>query len=632
MSLVVCSNTAEDDLDNTTINNINKPFSFRNALSSTYKIPPNAQVALQSIKYSLDGNLVLSTDSRSMYQYYGEDLNVTNAEGNQSTITRNSTAVPIKTPLVDTWTMSNLDKGTKRQFNLTSFKNEFGNQLSKYMYHPNQRYKAFVELDTDTDGSFTGFKLNYDYYDSATSNIPDNTYAEDLLNDNVNEGLYEQSWEYVGGVFSSGNPNDQNTPQCAILTQYPISLHNGELVVNFNNANASGKEWAVGLSRYITNIDDITGEYKLDYFSRPLSGDQMPSKYIGFYDYVVCRKGNILKVYHTPFDSTISSEKLISREMIYGNNDIAEDYDLDTNASSFHKVKFTCIGQQIKIEMLESDDTAHLLYEYNSTYDNVNQLKAVCQSNWNMYPILYLEEPELDDSNSLSVETFTGVTSFAPSITNNQWKVSDSDASWFNSVESSNNLQVAKELELRIWNDNNEDQRDNYLVYAGILTGANVVIDLENVIITKPSNLYVPTNDANTTSFLGFVGDSESSNFSYAQGSDPHTRRIFTSISQPVLVNNKSFFVKLDNLTQNSTNAFQGNRSTIIAHVPQFDGQVTAGRIYYEPNTLVYLDLNNSNEMNISSFDLSLVHVTEQFAENVSGQTIIVLHIKQRPK
>ena len=626
MSLVICSNTAEDDLDNTTINNINKPFSFRNALSSTYKIPPNAQVALQSIKYSLDSSLVLSTDSRTMYQYYGEDLNVDNAEGNPSTITRNSTAVPIKTPLVDTTSADTYSTDTKKQFNLTSFKKAFGDQLGKYMYHPNQRYKAFVDLDTNTDGTFTGFKLNYDYYDSSDSNIPDDNYAEDLLNDAVNEGLYDQSWEYVGGVFSSGDPNDQDMPQCAILTQYPISLHNGELVVNFNNANASGKEWAVGLSRYITNTDDITGEYTLDYFSRPLSGDEQPSEFIGFYDYIVCRKENTLKVYHTPFDSSISSEKLISREMIYGNNEIAEDYDLDTNASSFHKVKFTCIGQQIKIEMLESDDTAHILYEYNSTYDNINQLKAVCQSNWNMYPILYLEEPELGASNSLSVETFTGVTTFA----SNNWDVSNNDASWFNAVEISNNLQVARELELRIWNDNNEDERENYLVYADILSGTNQVIDLENVIITKPSDLYVPTNDANTTAFLGFTGDSESSNFSYATGSDPHTRRIFTSVSQPVLINNKSFFVKLDNLTQSSTNAYQGNRSTIIAHVPQFDGQVTTGRIYYEPNTPVYLDLNNSNELNISSFDLSLVHVTEQFAMNVSGQTIIVLHIRQR--
>ena len=627
MSLVICSNTAEDDLDNTTINNINKPFSFRNALSSTYKIPPNAQVALQSIKYSLDSSLVLSTDSRTMYQYYGEDLNVNNAEDNPSTITRNSTAVPIKTPLVDTTSADTYPTDTKKQFNLTSLKKAFGDQLGKYMYHPNQRYKAFVDLDTNTDGTFTGFKLNYDYYDSATSNIPDDDYAEDLLNDAVNEGIYEQSWTYEAGVFSSSNPNDEGTPQAAILTQYPISLHNGVLTVNFNNANASGKEWAVGLSRYIQTQDDITGRYTLNYFSRPLSGDQMPSKYIGFYDYLVCRKGNTLKVYHTPFDSSISSEKLISREMIYGNNEIAEDYDLDTNASSFHKVKFTCIGQQIKIEMLESDDTAHTLYEYDSTYDNVNQLKPICQSNWNMYPILYLEDPELDASNSLTVETFTGVTTFA----SNSWEVSRNDASWFNAVYASNNLQVARELELRIWNDNNEDLRQNYLVYADILSGTNQVIDLENVIITKPSNLYVPTNDANTTAFLGFVGDSESSNFSYATGSDPHTRRIFTSVSQPVLINNKSFFVKLNNLTQSSTNAYQGNRSTIIAHVPQFDGQVTTGRIYYEPNTPVYLDLNNSNELNISSFDLSLVHVTEQFAMNVSGQTIIVLHIRQKP-
>jgi hypothetical protein len=89
--------------------------------------------------------------------------------------------------------------------------------------------------------------------------------------------------------------------------------------------------------------------------------------------------------------------------------------------------------------------------------------------------------------------------------------------------------------------------------------------------------------------------------------------------------------VKLENLTQNSLNALKGNRSTIIAHVPRFDGQVASGRIYHEPSNLIYLDLNNSSELSISSFDLSLCYIDEQYAQNVSGQTIICLYFREKP-
>jgi len=635
MSLVICSNQSNSDIDTTTNNSINKAFSFRNGLSSTYKIPRNSQVALQSIQYSLDGTLNLSTAGRILYQYYGEDLEVVNALGEDSNITDNSTAFPIKTPLVDTWSLSNNNLNAVREYSISSLKKEMAKQIGKYMFHPNLRFKASVDSETDSDNSFTGFKINYDYYDSATSTIPDDSFAEDLSSAEVREGDVSQSWTYLSGVFATSNPNDEGTPQSATLTEMPISLHNGELVVDFNDANSNDKEWAVGLSRYVNDADDITGTIRPSYFSIASSGDQQPSRFIGFYDYLVCRKGNTLKVYHTPFDSNADSNNIVSREMIYGNNDVAEDYDLSTNETGFHKVKITCIGQQIKIEMLESDDTPHTLYEYDSTYDNVNQLKAVCQSNWSMYPVLYIEDPETDGSNSLTVETFTGVTTFQTNTAserriNDSWTIGDQDSggsSWYNSVE---HTAYPKQLESRPWNDNAVDDRSDYLIYADILTGTNQVIDLENVLITKPSDLYKPTDDANTTLFLGFSGNSPASDFVYGTGSDPHTRRTFTSNSVPVLVSHKSFFVKLENLTQNSLNALKGNRSTIIAHVPRFDGQVASGRIYHEPSNLVFLDLNNSSELSISSFDLSLCYVNEQYAQNVSGQTIICLYFREK--
>jgi len=631
MSLIVCSNKADEDLDSETNNNINKPFSFRNGLSSTYKIPKNAQVALQSVKYALEGTISLSTNSRVLYQYYGENLKEFNEFGEEATIQKNSTSVPIKTSLVDTFTGTNLDSNTVKTYSIAELKNEMGKQIGKKIYHPNLRYLSSVDLDQHTSGEFKGFKINYGFYTSTDSTIPEDDFAQDLSSGDIRDGVdsnlnpMEPDWTYQSGVFANAiTTND--IPQAAILTQYPISLYNGILKVNFSVANENNKEWAVGLSRFVNQTDEH-GRIFPSYYSILKGGNQQLDDVIGFYDYLVCRKGNLLKVYHTPYDSTDGADKEIcSREV----TPLVVDYDLSTNSQNYESVVFQCKGQQIVIELIKNDSNVTTLYQYDETKGNDEQLKAICQSNWNMYPVLYLQAKEDgEDTSSLEVLEYTGVQSHDPAFSG--WEINDGDSSWYNSVEDTNNIQYACELETRIWNDNAESGREEYIVYRGI-DEDNGVIDLTNVLITKPSNLYSPSVGANTSYFLGFVSNTPTADVTYGDGSTHGTStRIFTSSNVPILVTNKSMFVKLENLTQQSMNAFQGNRSTIIGHVPRFDGQDTIGRIYYEPNTLLFLDLNNSNEMNISSFDISLCHINEQFAESLTGQTIVTLYIREKP-
>ncbi len=93
MSLVVCSNKESDATVVGRDQSIFKPYSFRNALSSTMILPKNCQVALESVKYNLDGTISLSGRSRIMYFYYGEVLT---GEDDMD----DSTAVPIRIPLV----------------------------------------------------------------------------------------------------------------------------------------------------------------------------------------------------------------------------------------------------------------------------------------------------------------------------------------------------------------------------------------------------------------------------------------------------------------------------------------------------------------------------------------------------
>ena len=89
-------------------------------------------------------------------------------------------------------------------------------------------------------------------------------------------------------------------------------------------------------------------------------------------------------------------------------------------------------------------------------------------------------------------------------------------------------------------------------------------------------------------------------------------------------------FVRLENFTAQSTNAHQGNQSKIIAHLPRFDGQVETGRIFHQPNNLIYLDLNNSEPLKINSFDISFCYSNEQYATSLTGQSIVCLHFREK--
>ena len=630
MSLVLCSNKKLDAEDFNQDGSIFKPYSFRNSLSSMYKIPQNAQVALQSIKYSLNGNIPLTTNGRILYQYFGEDLDATD---DLKSMNNNSTSVPIRTPLVDTFQANDALNGSYpssqqnrvRNYTINTLARAMQKSLNNFVYHPNLRGHATVDVNRDAStNAFSGFKIGYDFPETTTTAIPTN--AIDWSSYEVRDGLIDQSWEYTTGAFTTGAPNEEGTPQGCMLTDKPISANDGILEVDFSNPNTANKEWAVGLSRFVNTADDITGEAIVPYFSLLKSGEERPTRRIGFYDYVVCRKGNVLKIYHTPYDNGngLDDNNICSRELTL-NGAVAQDYNLETNTTAFTKVRFTVSGQTVKIELIHAgaDVTA---YEYNAENPNEEQLKAICISNWNMYPVLYIEDPELGATNTLTVTDFIGCP-MPTDWTYDGASLVTSEASWYNAQEQSNDLSVARQVETRPWNDQSVTGRSNYITYSGIDGG--LFDQYDNFLILQPSDVYAPSQGANTETYLGFVGESPTNSHTVDPAID--TKKIFTSSSIPQLLSNKSIFVKLNNFTQQSVNAIQGNQSTIIAHVPRFDGQVQVGRMYHEPNTLVYLDLNNSSELNINSFDISIVYSNEQYVEELAGQTIVMLHIRQRP-
>tara|TARA_R110002124_G_scaffold30630_2_gene105066 strand:+ start:35 stop:829 length:795 start_codon:yes stop_codon:yes gene_type:complete len=205
-----------------------------------------------------------------------------------------------------------------------------------------------------------------------------------------------------------------------------------------------------------------------------------------------------------------------------------------------------------------------------------------------------------------------------------------------------------RQLEERYWFDQNDKTSGPFgngqLRYAsvpssgdhrriGYVAGTNgtgaKVAGFSEVLIPGTSKLY--PSKGNMTAKLGFNQPYDDS-FTHVGAGATSLGVKFTSDAVPVFKSGQSIFVRVTNLTQRSMNAFKGNNSQIIAHLPRFDGQSETGRLYYEPSEIMWLDLDNSEALKVSSFDLSFVYVNEQFCRALTGQSIVVLAFRPKPK
>ncbi len=636
MSLVVCSNQDSDSTTATTQQSIYKPYSFRNALSSTYTIPKNGQVALQSCKYNLDGTIPLSAGDQVLYQYFGQtDITSEDPFNDKFIIELNSASVPIRTQIFEG------KQDTIEEVTPIELADSLQTAMNKTIMHPNLRDLIAVTAKRDSStNEFTGYQIIYDQFNTPTSVIPGNTEAIDQMDNTLvpgdgDDGITYGQFTYQEGQFTALADPAFEGPAVGVLASNPLSANGGVLQVDFTNPNNSNRDWGIGLSRYV-NHTEPNAEMGTD--SRQPSywisaggddlGDTQPVDSF-FYDFLVCAKEDVLRVFHTCADGTVNDvlkrEVILSRELAYGDSTVPYEYDMGDNSAGYTSVKFVLKGQQLEIYMVKADDSEDTLYIYNAEVEgNSEQLSCVSQAKWNLYPLLYLEQGT-GQTYALFVEEFTPCQNETQTLKQRLDDGKPETVSWYNSVEDTVNEGLAIQLENRPWNDYEDDELwAGYMLWAGLedVTGP---IDLQNVLIMRPSGKYTPSRGANTQNLLGF------SISPYEDYDADGTLRTFTSDTVPKLLASRSMFLRLENMTQTSMNARQGNRSSIIAHLPRFDGQVETGRIYHEPKNLIFLDLNNSQPMNVSSFDISFVYSNEQYVQALTGQSVVCLYFREKP-
>ena len=201
---------------------------------------------------------------------------------------------------------------------------------------------------------------------------------------------------------------------------------------------------------------------------------------------------------------------------------------------------------------------------------------------------------------------------------------------------------IMRNLESRSWN-NMTDGIPRDRPYVG-LDAAGGGIDFRNVLVIQPSSPYEGSENPidDTRKVLGFANQSAScltqgkfgstTQFDATGSTNEPTqfaRWIYESTATPTGFGG-SLFVRTPSLTNRSFNMGKSIPSKILFHCPKFDNQGnTEGELFFEPHEKTYVSLDNPSEMRLNNMLIELVDKNENLAEDLTGSTTIVFHIRQ---
>ena len=687
MSLVICSN-AEDE-NSSISNSIYEPWSFKNGLSSTYVIPKNAQVGLHSAKININATTTLS-GNESVYQYFGELIDPDVAGQDNINL---STADPIRTTMgltrgrFEDYDADGIASLLTTQLNNWIFHPNLRTKVDvdvirdtatstpdgytiEYGQYNDESTTTLPVVEKVWDGDPTQLATIREVFDINRFDYPSGVLTTNYPAD-LPAPTAALNWNYsivgASGVFKSlahGTDADFIGENSMISGALPLSLYNGEFEVNISNVNGSDLGWTVGLTRFCNEDPEDQNDFAPVYFDHTRGNPR--AAFTGtFFDFAVIREGDNIYLQHTicdtdpTFDLETSKDSTFVKDILYWTLDgspFAGRYDISTAANTLliDRVRFKARGQQMQVDLVDTTGGLHNLYTYAATHSKGNQLKPISQACWNLHPLLKMDTTSTDFTNEMYIEKFKGckdITNYSTdwgdtsTIRDNPIQYSPyNSAGWWEYMAQNGRQNEVQALELRYWNDLDDTTSgplgNGQLNYAGLPTsGANrrighvdgtgaLTTGFQNVFLPGPSTVY--PSKGNMRHRLGFT-ESVVTTFTSSGVGATDLGLIFTSDGLPKLTSGQSIFVRLDNFTQLTRNAFKSNNSGIIAHLPRFEGQDETNRLFYEPSEIAWIDLNNAYEQSISSFDISFCYVNEQYVRALTGQSIVVLMFRPKP-
>ena len=627
MSLVICANKDVDGSASRQADSIAEPWSFRNALSSTYKIPANAQVALQSCKVNVDGQVVVSHGTNTLYQYFGTLLN-----------TDGTTAPQIEDTIYHTMQVrmlgDDIPVGQVKEFSAPDFAIQLASRLNDTIYHPNLKEKVTCEVQRNASSlDFLGYTIGFDQSVANVSgaHVKAVNHFDRPLEDVDRSGDGVFSYAPGNGMFQRTAGLSQRSPSCAIFPDEPLSLSEGIFQVNLSGAhadvNVSGSEvpWAVGLSRYMNNIAGARIQNYYPSYYNGYDGDDdlgynTESGLRPYFDFGVGRNdAGQLVCFQTSFDTNKEFSGKV--EIEYWNNSLSDfsGFSDRVSADTYTDVRFTADGETLKAEISANNGSDwSVICEYDAGEAKTSMFGPIHQACWCLHPVLLIGSTPADRNSRMVLSRLD-----TPSLTG--YDVTKKFKSgWWETMELLGTERLCRDVETR-----DVLIPADATVYTQETTNASGYFNtLSNVLIMNETDVYSPSHGANAGNILGF----NSTIVSQPTTADGVFPRLYNSEYAPDVQSSKALFVRLDNFGQNVMNALVKNRSKIISHLPRFDNNQSTGRLYFEPKNFVWIDLDNPSELNVTDFDISFCYSNEQYATILTGQSIVCLYFRAKPR
>jgi len=661
MSLVICSNIRDDTRNRETI--YEAPFSFHNALKQTLQIPPNSEVAVQSVKINKAANLFLKkTDI--WYQYFGKDLNLTNTTSDDG---------PYRTIYCTPDIL-----GDEKLVSMEEFVDIMERSINVGMPHPDIYSKLKFESVRDgTTNAYVGFKITSDGQNDSGSGNKIETNTDHFMrsdywqNTFINAGVPQAvafTPDALGPKIVKNSGTVDSTEGCMIMNAgFPLSHMGGVFKVDCTGmrkvssppvATDTGygqRPFQVGLCRSILLDDAVTNvlapESNPAYYNFNLTtglGVGGTGFEANYFDVVVsCEQqvsgGNYkLKVHQATRNpaGSVSLEEVV----YYGYAGALHANILDlsqTGVSGINlaSIVFTLENEILNIDYINDSNTTIRICGFTADLaSGAKKENLICpmgQTRWNLYPKLTIVGgPSVPNTSFLQIKEFN-----AHINTYNNFSQRNPDNNFFTRLESLAQDGILHQMDTRdIYDMTVNPTLAPAYTPEGIGTGSGptppiFLKDRQTQYIFAPSEtLYKDTPNANMAAILGFNNDPVlAPSINGVVSSTDAKIVVYTSDSESELLSTASLFVRLDNFTQTSYNAGVGRPSKILYHLPRFD---TSNRdlgtgLYFEPTERTYVALNNSDTIYANSMNISISNDNEQLATDLVGKTIVVLHFRK---
>ncbi len=640
MSLLITSSQSKV---NTNSIGIERPEQYTNHLRGALQIPPQSQIAIDSVKINRDAMLDFQDSTTSMF-WFGERLDTTKEDSIDDTVSW---------PIVQ---QNKIDSSVS----VADFKIQYRDMLKEaYCYHPeintsSSKNASFIQKKTLGTGILDGFKFEFQQVTDAptVANIPDGqdvTVFGEVIYDSANGSITCKKDDTLFLGAAEGATNG------------PISLNNGSVTFNVSNTRTAGgdadtRQFAVGLTRSYDHTVEPFGYLKgsgVNSIGMAKEGGLGVDNDV-FFDYAAEGFGGVLRLFHFVRDSDLVGKggagRMVEIEYYNKNNTTtrinnAPNSSFATgspiNVSEVTALTFNCQNEKLKVV----DQAGKVIIDVNTTNSAsfVRQIpKPINQACWKMYPQVYMYE-----TNDEIAITDYGQRTGATMNTNRFFGESDWQARCSDRYYTSDPYKSVKtqrvtwqfsvgwptQIEQRPWALMTKSTSLPKNPYKGI-SADDLMDSYENIFIVGRNERYLrdmPVSrwQPNTARQLGmdpytiFPVDASIVTF----GSS------FSSDNPPETSSQSSAFIRLPRFGHTTFNAGKGSVSKIVGMIPRFDnaGNETGALFFKEPDRL-YVDLNNTDPINVTDISVDVVRRDETFVNDLTGSTEIVFHIREKPR